>query len=110
MFYITCRMYACLIAFASSIPLFNGLNFSNQWEQLQFHLGVLDLDLALQVKKPTAINDKSSANEKAFYKAQERLNRLSLMFMQMIVRNNLKSILAITKSVKEFKKLLEEKS
>ena len=95
---------------ASSIPLFNGLNFSDQWEQVQFHLGALNLDLALQVEKPTAITDKSSTEEKAFYKAWERLNRLSLMFIQIIVANNLKSTLATTESAKEFKKLLEEKS
>ena len=70
----------------------------------------MDLDLALQVKKHATIIDKSSVDEKAFYKGWERLNRISLMFMQMIVINNLKCTLAITKSAKEFKKLQEEKS
>jgi len=27
-----------------SVPVFNGLNFSDWSEQVQFHLGVLDLD------------------------------------------------------------------
>jgi len=31
---------------ATSIPVFNGLNFPDRSEQVQFHLGVLDLDLA----------------------------------------------------------------
>ena len=39
----------------SSVPIFNGLNFYDWFEQVQFHLGVLDLDLALQVEKPAAI-------------------------------------------------------
>ena len=54
---------------ATSVPIFNGLNFSDWCEQVQFHLGVLDLDLALQVEKPVAITDDSSNEEKAHYKA-----------------------------------------
>ena len=30
---------------------------------MQLHLGVLDLDLALQVEKPAAITDKSSTED-----------------------------------------------
>ena len=43
-----------------SVLIFNGLNFSDWSEQVQFHLGVLDLDLALQVEKPTTITNTSS--------------------------------------------------
>ena len=103
-------MPVSLHSHASSVPLFNGLNFSDWWEQVQFHLGVLDLDLALQVEKPAAITDKSSTEEKALHKAWERSNRLSLMFMRMTVANNIKSTLTTTASAKEFKKLVEEKS
>ena len=35
---------------ASSVPVFNGLNFPYWSLQVQFHLGVLDLDLAFQAK------------------------------------------------------------
>ena len=103
-------MPVSLHSHASSVPLFNGLNFSGWWEQVQFHLGVMDLDLALQVEKPAAITDKSSTEEKALHKAWERSNRLSLMFMRMTVANNIKSTLTTTESAKEFKKLVEEKS
>jgi len=54
---------------ALSVPVFNGLNFPDWSEQVQFHLGVLDLDLALLVEKPAAIMDASSNEEKAHYKA-----------------------------------------
>jgi len=67
---------------ASSVPVFNGLNFPDWSEQVQFHLGVLDLDLAFQVEKLAAITDASSNEEKAHYKAWARSNRLSLMFMR----------------------------
>jgi len=46
---------------ASSIVKFNGLNFPEWSEQVQFHLGVLDLDLALLTNKPAAITKTSSA-------------------------------------------------
>ncbi|XP_048231760.1 uncharacterized protein LOC125370424 [Ricinus communis] len=95
---------------ASFIPLFNGLNFSDWWEQVQFHLDVLDLDLALQIEKPATIIDESSNEEKALYKAWERSNRLSLLFMRMTVVNNLKSTIPKTDSAKEIKKLIEERS
>ena len=54
---------------ASSVPVFNGLNFPDWSEQVQFHLGVLDLDLAFQVEKFVAITYASSNEEKAHYKA-----------------------------------------
>ena len=48
---------------ASTIPFFNGLNFSNWSEQIQFHLSVLNLDLALRIKKPADLIDKWNINE-----------------------------------------------
>jgi len=50
---------------ATSVLVFNGLNFPYWSEQVQFHLGVLDLDLVFQVEKSAA----SSNEEKAYYKA-----------------------------------------
>ncbi|XP_029128951.1 uncharacterized protein LOC114916436 [Cajanus cajan] len=95
---------------AMSVPVFNGLNFSDWSEQVQFHLGVLDLDLAIQVEKPAAITDDSSNEEKTHYKAWEKSNRLSLMFMRMSIANNIKSALPKTESAKEFMKFVEERS
>ena len=95
---------------ASSVPFFNGLNYSDWCEQVQFHLGVLDLDLALQVEKPAAITVTSTTDEKSFHKAWERSNRLSLMFMRMTVANNIKTALPKTEVAKEFMKFVEERS
>ncbi|XP_020573316.1 uncharacterized protein LOC110019815 [Phalaenopsis equestris] len=52
----------------TSAQKFNGLNFSEWREQVQFHLGVLDLDLALTTKKPPAPTNLSSDEQKSFYK------------------------------------------
>jgi len=93
---------------ASSVPVFNGLNFLDWSEQVQFHLGVLDLDLAFQVEKPAAITDANSNKEKAHYKAWERSNRLSLMFMRMNIASNIKSALPKTDDTKEFMKFVDD--
>ena len=50
---------------ATSVPVFNGLNFFYWSEQVQFHLGVLDLDLAIRIEKPIVITDDSSNEEKS---------------------------------------------
>nr|XP_016450851.1 PREDICTED: uncharacterized protein LOC107775614 [Nicotiana tabacum] len=94
---------------ASSVTVFNGLNFSEWHEQVQFHLGVMDLDLALLNDKPAAITDSSSADEKSFHKAWERSNRLSLMFMRMNIANNIKSTIPQTESAREYLTFVEER-
>jgi len=50
-----------LHSLASSVPIFNGVNFSDWKEQIQFHLGVLDLDFALRIDKSAAITETSSS-------------------------------------------------
>nr|XP_009773568.1 PREDICTED: uncharacterized protein LOC104223769 [Nicotiana sylvestris] len=95
-------------SFVSSVTVFNGLNFSEWHEQVQFHLGVIDLDLALLNDKPAAITDSSSADEKSFHKAWERSNMLNLMFMRVNIANNIKSTIPQTESAREYLKFVEE--
>ena len=52
----------------SSIPIFNGLNFFEWSEHIHFYLGVMDLDLALRVKKLVVITALSTIEEKTHYK------------------------------------------
>ena len=99
-----------LHSLASSVVTFNGLNYSDWLEQVQFHLGVLDLDLAIQSERPAALTETSSAEERSFHKAWERSNRLSLSFMRMTVANNIKSTLPRTESAKEFMDSVKESS
>jgi len=66
---------------AKSIFVFNGLNFPNWSEQVQFYLGVLDLDLTFEVDKHVVITDVSSIEEKNHYRVWKRSNRPSVMFM-----------------------------
>ena len=54
---------------ASAVTIFNGLNFSEWREQVNFHLAVLDIDLALLEEKPADITATSSEAEKSKHKA-----------------------------------------
>ena len=76
-----------------AVIIFNGLNFSEWHEQVNFHLGVFDLDLALLEEKPADITDTSSEAEKSKHKICDRSNRLYLSFMRMTIANNIKSTL-----------------
>ena len=97
---------------ASSILKYDGLNFFEWCEQIQFHLGVLDLDLdlALLNDRLAATMNSSSTKHKAIYKAWERSNRLSLVFMRMTIANIIKATIPNTKSVREYMKLVKERS
>ncbi|XP_047260877.1 uncharacterized protein LOC124894186, partial [Capsicum annuum] len=77
---------------------------------IKFHLGVLDLDVALYSEKSTAITEASSDKEKSNYKHWNRSNRLGLMFMRMNNAGNIKTTLPKTESAKELLKLMEESS
>ena len=92
------------------MSIFNGLNFSNWNEQVQFHFGVLDLDLAILEEKFVTITDASNNEEKAHYKAWERSNALSLIFMRMTIVESIKTTLSKTDSAKEFMRLVGELS
>ena len=83
--------------------MLNGTNFWDWKEQVQFHLGVLDLDIALhEFEKPLVPTDTSSAEEKDLYKAWEKLNKLSIMFMRMTIAKNIKTTLPKIDDAKEF--------
>lgn len=72
---------------ASGIATLNGSNFSEWYEQIQFTLGVMDLDLSLVTDKP------EESAEVTVKEAWNRSNRLSLMFIRMTVANNIKTSL-----------------
>ncbi|KAL3624762.1 hypothetical protein CASFOL_031430 [Castilleja foliolosa] len=101
---------ASLHTHASFVSMFNGHNYTEWCEQIQFHLGVLELDLALHVDKPAAITDTSSEGEISVHTAWERSNRLSLMLMRMTIASNIKSTLPPTENAKDFIKLVGERS
>ncbi|XP_059456586.1 uncharacterized protein LOC132186615 [Corylus avellana] len=71
------------------VPILDGTNFTEWSQQVRFHLGFLDLDLALRINKPHAITKSSNAKERVMYKSWERSNRLSIMFMRNTIESKL---------------------
>lgn len=81
--------------------------FSDWCEQVQFHLDVLDLNIALWIEKPVGLSNLSRSEEKAFHKAWERTNRLNTMFMWMTIANNINIVLPQVETAKELLKIVE---
>uniref|UniRef100_A0A803MAV9 Retrovirus-related Pol polyprotein from transposon TNT 1-94-like beta-barrel domain-containing protein n=1 Tax=Chenopodium quinoa TaxID=63459 RepID=A0A803MAV9_CHEQI len=94
---------------ASGMIVFDGSNFAEWQERLQFSLGVLDLDMALITEKPAKITNESTLAQVENYKAWTRSNRLSMMFMRITIASNIKTSLPATKSASEFLKNVEER-
>ena len=107
-------MHLCVCSYslhshASIVTVFNGLNFSEWCEKVNFHLGVLDFDLTLLEEKLADITDTISEAKKLNHKAWDRSNRLCMSFMRMTIANNIKSTLPKSVIAKEYLKLVEER-
>ncbi|CAL0309991.1 unnamed protein product [Lupinus luteus] len=89
---------------------FNGLNYADWSEQIQFQLGVLELDLAIIMDNEPTITETSSEADKTLYEAWERSNRLSLSLMKMSISDNVKSSMPKTKNAREFMRMIKEYS
>ena len=74
---------------------------TQKWkEQVEFSLGVLELDMALLKEKPAPLTDTSTPEENKLHDDWERSNRLSMMFMRMVIDTNIKTSLPKTESAK----------
>ena len=96
------------VKFYYIVLISNSLN--SHVSYVQFHLSVLDIDLAILEEKSATITNASSIEEITHYKAWERSNKLNLMFMRMTVVDNIKTTIPKTRNAKEFMELVEERS
>ena len=92
-YFIAVSIPVALHSHASPIPVLNGSNFSDWSEHIRFHLGVLDVDYALDSKKLDEPTDETNDEDNAFYNAWKRSNKLCLRFMRMTIARNIKSAL-----------------
>ena len=104
-----CTVPTSLHFIASGMTIFDGSNFFEWYERVQFSLGVLDLDPGLITDKPPEAMDDSTPEQVEQSKSWASSNRLSLMFMRMIVANNIKTSLPQTMFASEFLKSVEER-
>ena len=104
-----CTVPTSLYSLVSGMTVFDGSNFYEWYERVQFSLGVLDLDLALITDKPLEATDDSTPEQVEQSKARARSSRLSLVFMRMTIANNIKTFLPQTEFASEFLKSVEER-
>ena len=69
---------------------FNGLNYAEWADHVDFQLGVINLDMAIIMEKPATPTDESSNEDKKDFELWQRANRLSLNFMRMMIAENVK--------------------
>ncbi|KAB5560422.1 hypothetical protein DKX38_005379 [Salix brachista] len=88
----------------------NGIQvFAYGLMQVEFTLGVLDLDLALLKDKPDPLTDNSTPKEKTLFNTWERSDRLSIMFLRMTIASNIKTSLPKPENAKDYMKAIEER-
>ena len=66
----------------NSILILNGSYFKNRKENIFFVLACKDLDLALQIKRPTTPTDSSSSVDRVNYKKWEHSSHMTLMIIK----------------------------
>ena len=107
-------MYAAisnLFALDNLMVKFNGLNYAEWSEMIQFQLGVIDLDLALKMDKDPPIITKTNTDvDKSLKEAWEWSNRLVLNMMRLIMATNVKPYMPKIDNAREFMKLVKDYS
>ena len=100
-----------VFALGNATIKFNGLNYAEWSEHIQFQLGILGLDLAVITdKRPAAITETSTESDKSFHEAWVRSNRLSLNLMRMTMVENVKPSMPKTENAREFMVRIKEYS
>jgi hypothetical protein len=75
---------------------FNGMNYAEWANHIDFQLGIINLDMTIVMEKPATPINESSNEDKKKYDLWERANRLSLNFMRMMIAENVKPLMPNT--------------
>ncbi|GFY89063.1 hypothetical protein Acr_06g0010030 [Actinidia rufa] len=84
----------------TTVVLLNGSNFKKWKQDIEFALGIVDLDLALREPEPATLTDTSIASEKESYAKWDRSNRLSLLAIKRSIPEHLLTGLPETNNAK----------
>nr|GMD86530.1 Retrovirus-related Pol polyprotein from transposon TNT 1-94 [Ipomoea batatas] len=94
----------------NAVVRFNGLNYQDWSEQVQFYLGLTGLDLSLNTKEPAALTDKSSQEENEYHEQWMRSNRMCLNLMKITMAENMKPMMPKVDIASEFLAKVKELS
>ncbi|XP_042400980.1 uncharacterized protein LOC121991014 [Zingiber officinale] len=99
---------ASIMSQIASIETLTGSNFKKWNEHIRLVLGVMDIDYALRVDKPTPLSNTSTQEEKSAYEKWERSNRLSLMIMKGSISSDIRGDVPDSENAKDFLNSVEE--
>ena len=97
-----CSKMAIPSSYVSSIPMLTGNNYQKWVEELELHLGLLDLDLALREPKPEPLTDSSRSAERTKFKKWTKANRKCILVLKKAVPEIIRGNIEIKDTVKEF--------
>ena len=100
--------YLNVAATINGLVKFNGLNYAEWADHIDFQLGVMNLDIAIVMEKPATPTNESTDDDKKKFDLWERANRLSLNYMRMMIAENVKPSMPKTENAKEFMLKLKE--
>ncbi|XP_039169417.1 uncharacterized protein LOC120293753 [Eucalyptus grandis] len=83
------------------VEILIGSNFKRWKQDIEFALGIVDMDLALREDEPVRPNDQNIVDQKAHYARWEKSNRLSLIAMKRSIAEHLISGLPYAKQFLE---------
>ncbi|KAL3514168.1 hypothetical protein ACH5RR_026885 [Cinchona calisaya] len=86
----------------SSVVTFNGFNFAEWKEQVEYQLGIQDLDQFILEENTPAPSEDDIAEERVTRKTWDRSNRLGLKFIRTTITANTKSMSLEIHYAKEF--------
>ncbi|GAV64415.1 UBN2 domain-containing protein, partial [Cephalotus follicularis] len=86
----------------TTIEVLTGSNYKKWKQDIEFSMGIVDINLAMISDMPADITDKSSLAEREHHEKWERSNRLCLMAMKRFVSEHLLGGLPKTNDAREF--------
>ncbi|XP_042490291.1 uncharacterized protein LOC122070231 [Macadamia integrifolia] len=89
-------------SYVSSIPVITGNNCKKWVEELELHLGLLDLELTLREFQPDPLTDTSTAVERTKFKKWTNAKRKCMLVVKKAVPEIIRGNVEIKDTTKEF--------
>ncbi|XP_061358310.1 uncharacterized protein LOC133302537 [Gastrolobium bilobum] len=86
----------------ATVEMLTGSNYKKWKQDIEFALGIVDLDFALRQNEPRRPTDESTDSQRAHYARWEKSNRLSLIAMKRSIAEHLLSGLPENLTAKAF--------
>ena len=99
-------IFGCTVSFGVNnnnvvVEILTGSNYKKWKQDMEFALGIADIDMALREIKPSDLNEQSTVEQKDHFAKWEKSNRLSLIAIKRSVSEHLLSGLPETNDARE---------